>query len=334
MKIILEGPDNAGKSTLAKYLADALDLPIVVSGGPSKWPGEVNDRSERFNKDHATAIYDRHPCISQNLYQEALTLDGERVLDHHVEAFYDQEPFIIYCRNIQGADGHVLSEHSSAEYFQLVQQNMTKLGQLYDAWALSKAQYVYRIGDSMADALLAVKGQLIEFRPFDPVADIAEFHIKFQQVYTGKPRTLDADLASFREKFLGEELEEYEGAAAAARMMTEGLHLWDEAEFVHQLETQADSLVDLVYVALGTAHLQGFDFREMWRRVHAANMSKVLAMREGQIIGGVTDSGRDKRFDVVKPTGWEPPTHTDLVENHAHRGIVPANGEAAPVTVE
>lgn len=319
MKIILEGPDNAGKSTLAKYLVDALGLPLIISGGPSKWPGEVNDRSERFNADNTDAIYDRHPCVSQNIYQDALLLDGERVEDRHLEAFYAQEPFIIYCRNIQGAEGHVLSEHSSAEYFQQVEQSMPKLRELYDAWALDRAQYVYRIGDSMADVLLAVRGQLVGGNAFDPVADIAEFHIKFQQLYTGKPRNLDEGLAAFREKFLGEELEEYEGAAAAARMLLEGLHSWDEAEFVHQLETQADSLVDLVYVALGTAYLQGFNFREMWRRVHRANMSKVLAMKEGQVIGGVIDSGRDKRFDVVKPDGWQPPSHTDLVENHAHR---------------
>lgn len=320
MKIILEGPDNAGKTTLAKYLSDALDIPITVSGGPSKYAGEVNERSERFNADTATSIYDRHPCVSQNIYQDALLLDGERVEQHHIDAFYAQEPLIIYCRNMNGSDGHVLSEHSSAEYFQQVEQSMPKLRQLYDAWALDHAHLMYRIGDSMADILLAVVAH-IDVPTFDPVADIEEFHVHFKQAYDGKPRQLPADLQDFRNRFMAEEHSEYQDAvfnAQKALDQTRMGRLADPADFLHWLETQADSLVDLTYVVLGTAYLQGFDFRTMWRRVHAANMKKVLAVKDGAVTNNVTDSGRDKKFDVVKPAGWEPPSHKDLLEDHAH----------------
>jgi predicted HAD superfamily Cof-like phosphohydrolase len=126
---------------------------------------------------------------------------------------------------------------------------------------------------------------------FDPVFDIEEFHKKFAQAYNGPPRTLPADLFSFRDKFLGEEHEEY----------GEGHREGDKAK-------QLDALVDLVYVALGTSYLHGFDFREAWRRVHRANMSKVLANPEGD-----TRSHRDVKFDIVKPEGWLPPNHDDLV---------------------
>lgn len=69
---------------------------------------------------------------------------------------------------------------------------------------------------------------------------------------------------------------------------------------------QFDALIDLAYVVLGTAHLQGFDFEEGWRRVHAANMSKVRARRK-------SDSKRKSKFDVVKPEGWQAPVLTDLI---------------------
>jgi predicted HAD superfamily Cof-like phosphohydrolase len=146
----------------------------------------------------------------------------------------------------------------------------------------------------------------------DLMADIAAFHKKFSLEYDGPPRQLPTDLLNFRVKFLKEELREYEddANACACHLLTDKT---DHANTTHLLEKQLDALVDLVYVALGTAYLQGFDFNEAWRRVQDANMAKVRAFREA-------DSKRGSTYDVVKPEGWEPPSHTDLVENHAHRG--------------
>lgn len=127
---------------------------------------------------------------------------------------------------------------------------------------------------------------------WDPVHDIKEFHTKFRQTYNGPPRDLPADLQSFRTKFMQEELREYE----------------EEGVIPGNREKQLDALVDLVYVVLGTCELNGFDFREAWRRVHRANMSKVIANPEGD-----TRSHRDVKFDIVKPEGWLPPNHDDLV---------------------
>ena len=126
----------------------------------------------------------------------------------------------------------------------------------------------------------------------DMMQDIKDFHRKFGLTYEGEPRNLPRNLSEFREKFLFEELDEY---ICAARNMNK--------------ELQLDSLVDLVYVALGTAHLHGFDFSEAWRRVHVANMAKVKA-------GSLEDSretGRNPTHDVVKPVGWVAPDHKDLV---------------------
>lgn len=120
--------------------------------------------------------------------------------------------------------------------------------------------------------------------------DVTEFHKKFGLQYEGPPRELPGELAAFRIDFLQEELVEYNTATNE-----------------RNLEKQLDALVDLVYVALGTAHLQGFDFNAAWRRVHAANMLKIRAEKK-------EDSKRGSTYDVVKPEGWQPPDLSDLVK--------------------
>lgn len=142
--------------------------------------------------------------------------------------------------------------------------------------------------------------------PFDPVRDITEFHKKFGLAYTGKPRFLDPKEESpFRIEFMKEELAEYEDFTPNVQLPSKNAAI----EFA--LEKQLDALVDLVYVALGTAHLHGFDFKEAWRRVHKANMKKVRAK-------SAKESKRGSKLDVIKPAGWKAPTHKDLVANHAH----------------
>ncbi len=79
-----------------------------------------------------------------------------------------------------------------------------------------------------------------------------------------------------------------------------------------RLAEMLDALVDQTYIALGTAHLHGFNFREAWARVHAANMKKKPVVKR-------SESTRSSPHDIVKPDGWQPPDHTDLVKNHIHR---------------
>lgn len=120
---------------------------------------------------------------------------------------------------------------------------------------------------------------------FDPITDIVDFHEKFDLAYDGPPRLLSGEVFIFRSQFLYEEVTEYRGST--------------------QTVDQLDALVDLVYVALGTAYLQGFNFAEAWRRVHAANMQKVRATL-------ASDSKRHFAYDVVKPEGWKQPDLFDL----------------------
>jgi predicted HAD superfamily Cof-like phosphohydrolase len=119
--------------------------------------------------------------------------------------------------------------------------------------------------------------------------DISKFHEKYELEYMEGPRFLPLDLHTFRTKFMQEELDEYSSARSDSN-----------------LAGQLDALVDILYVAIGTAYQHGFDLAEAWRRVHEANMQKVRVQK-------FQDSTRGSLFDVVKPPGWVPPNLEDLV---------------------
>lgn len=145
---------------------------------------------------------------------------------------------------------------------------------------------------------------------FDPIGDIDEFHTKFDLPAAHPMGALDRETQNFRHRFLVEELNEwYKNQIAAYDETTRAVLERDQANYAHHLEEALDGMVDLAYVLFGTVYLHGFGpiFAEAWRRVHYANMQKVRAELAG-------DSKRDSTLDVIKPAGWEPPSHTDLVE--------------------
>lgn len=127
----------------------------------------------------------------------------------------------------------------------------------------------------------------------DMFEDVEEFHAKYGIAYYGPPNEMSLLLQRTRIGHMLEELNEYTSSV-----------------MMDDLEGALDALVDLIYVALGTAHLHGFDFNEAWKRVHHANMQKVRAACP-------EDSKRGVDFDVVKPKGWEAPDLADLVDPSA-----------------
>ena len=113
--------------------------------------------------------------------------------------------------------------------------------------------------------------------------DIVAFHKKLKLGYSGPPRKLDYPIATARYRHQFEELQE----------LSKAIH-------TGHLEGTLDALVDIVYVAIGTAYLSGFDFNEAWSRVHKANMKKVRCATKRSPI------------DIIKPLGWKPPNLKDL----------------------
>ncbi len=125
----------------------------------------------------------------------------------------------------------------------------------------------------------------------DHFADLAAFHDRFRMPHQAFPTILEDALMDFRLKFLIEELEEIKEGVAE-----------------DNLTKIADGLVDLVYVAIGTAELMGLPWDVLWMAVQQANMQKVRSEGDGH-----GDTGRDWQFDVVKPDGWKPPDVTGIL---------------------
>lgn len=126
-----------------------------------------------------------------------------------------------------------------------------------------------------------------EVNQMEYVRDVEAFHEKFDVPSPEEVSLIPDDVMEFRINFMTEELEEF-------------IEAWQMGD----LEKELDSLVDLVYVAIGTALCRGYDFNEAWKRVQDANMKKIAVKN--------TDQGGRHATDVVKPEGWTPPDLGDL----------------------
>lgn len=156
--------------------------------------------------------------------------------------------------------------------------------------------------------------QMIELVPGQLFRDIEAFHEKFDLSPVENGHELPQSLAEFRLKFLMEELSEYAQASGYWIRITEQdnkpkFTLYREPDQEFNAEKAFDGLIDLVYVALGTAFLHKFNFNVGWARVHMANMDKVRAVDASD-----ERSVRKHSADIVKPEGWVAPVLTDLLQ--------------------
>lgn len=121
--------------------------------------------------------------------------------------------------------------------------------------------------------------------------DVVEFHHKFNLNPNDVTPEQYQQLLDFRKRFLEEELDEF----------IKGLEEEDDAQMF-------DALLDLVYVAMGTAYLLGYPWEDGWDAVQAANMAKVRA-------DSASNSKRGSAWDVVKPDGWTAPDIGKVLRN-------------------
>jgi predicted HAD superfamily Cof-like phosphohydrolase len=124
----------------------------------------------------------------------------------------------------------------------------------------------------------------------DILKDIDNFHKKYGFEKNEKIDIPDNnELINFRTAFLMEELAEYTNAITKK----------DAAGAL-------DALVDIVYIALGTAWLFNLPFEKAWNEVQKANMSKIRAKDK--------TGKRGTKFDVIKPKDWKAPNIEKIID--------------------
>lgn len=168
-----------------------------------------------------------------------------------------------------------------------------------------------------AQAEMVTEGLHVRDHDFpDLLGDVNAFHAKFGQEYTGKPRMLPQDLHDFRVKFHEEETTEYRDERIE---LEDAVRREDRRDILTSLEKQLDGLCDSVWVLLGTADLQfgRARFFEAWKRVVKANMAKVRVEVKEDGERNCAETGRQPKYDIGKPPGWQAPDHRDLLEDNA-----------------
>lgn len=144
---------------------------------------------------------------------------------------------------------------------------------------------IYKLKNYARRLWLAILGQDKGF------ADVRAFQEKFGQLSYYEPGFLSRRKLEERARFLQEELNELLDAPT--------------------LDLQADALVDLVYVAFGTAVMMGLPWEELWDDVQRANMAKVRGMTH-----------RGNLVDVAKPPGWVPPQGARILAEFSYDPFV------------
>lgn len=126
--------------------------------------------------------------------------------------------------------------------------------------------------------------------------DVGEFHRKMNLPVTSdrKPQLMTRATFTYRTNFLFEELREF-----------------IEAHNSGDIAGAFDALMDLAWIAMGTAHYLGVPWNEGWQEVVRANMEK-RPWVEGDPIKPRNVVG----LEVVKPKGWREPDIAGVLETH------------------
>lgn len=161
MNIILEGPDNCGKSTLALAIHKATGLPIKSKEGrPKTWPAMI----EKIRKYETIDghIIDRHPIVSQSVY--GLLRNDPEIPEDLMDNFFNRRDLIIYCRCLRTLDDHEASPTDTPEHLAMIQEQYQDVVDTYDNWAAICANIIYSDYGQLDTVVAMVKAVLAHER--------------------------------------------------------------------------------------------------------------------------------------------------------------------------
>lgn len=173
--IIIEGPDNSGKSTLAKHLSTKFNLPIIHSGGPAKSKDEIFLRTVDFFDDHLNlCIRDRFPCISEPIY--TMLREGEphfsgEILAVFLKSLIQYNPLIILCMppKEKALQGHQMGLFDTPEHYEAVNKNAEALYDSYIKFFMEHEElpfitYDYTQAHQLPDIEIMVLNKIAEMK--------------------------------------------------------------------------------------------------------------------------------------------------------------------------
>lgn len=156
MRLILEGPDNAGKTSLAQQLlAKNVHVKYNHPGGkPDSFEDEVRCINEQliWLLDHHT-ILDRVTPISQRVYNPDETADKFRI--DKWSSYLAMKPVVVYCRpstdRLMRFQDFTWRDGETEEHRQKIIRNQHTFIERYDAIMATVPHVLYAFDEPMGD---------------------------------------------------------------------------------------------------------------------------------------------------------------------------------------
>jgi len=140
MPIVIEGPDNAGKSSLANDIATRLGGLVIHAGPPvsdySKMAKDIAQMDlDLANPEHRNDVFDRAACISESVYQNHCGAD-DLALTGGIQRLLARDTILIYCRppssTLMDFSTHLTKAYDTEETMQKIVDNAHLYIERYD----------------------------------------------------------------------------------------------------------------------------------------------------------------------------------------------------------
>lgn len=161
MRLILEGPDNAGKTTLARKLQDALGDGIRYfhpGGKPASFQDELDCVTLQLAEldQHENVVLDRITPISQRVYNPDPDMDKVRA--HTMSWYAQRDVIIVYCRpstdRLMRVEDLTWRDGESEEHKQKIIRGQHTFIERYDSLMEKTPHVVYNFEEAEAADLV------------------------------------------------------------------------------------------------------------------------------------------------------------------------------------
>lgn len=121
MKIVVEGFDGTGKSTVVEALVETLGLPVLAAGPapPSDSLAIIDSLVQLFEE---PVIHDRITPISRLAYQLDLSV-GHRAEMQEILKFFKINSIFVFCVNTDNDENHKVKDYDTPSHLRHISEN-------------------------------------------------------------------------------------------------------------------------------------------------------------------------------------------------------------------